>query len=376
MWRPRILVVDDDAAHRRTVDRVLGDTYEVTLASGSEEALRKTGGERFELALLDLRMPGMDGFDLMDRLKTDDPGLDVILMTGSVSDTDARLIRAMHGGAFYFVQKPFHRDVLLALVQRCLETRRLLRADREHAERLAAELEAARRFQQSLLPETSFSYSGIEGAALYEPCMELGGDLFEHAPAGKGAAILVADVAGKGVSAAMFTGMLKQAFRASAEEAFAPALVLQRAFAASRVFADGRYLTACAARMDAGSERLELVITAGHPPAYLLRANGDLERLEASADPLHPALPTWRFEQRTHRFSSGDLFFAFTDGLIESRRAEGDELFGVERLEETLRSAPRDSASGLITTLRGALSVFQDGRPPEDDLTLLSARRT
>jgi phosphoserine phosphatase RsbU/P len=374
--RPRILVVDDDTAQRRAVERVLEGTYEVVAAPGAGEALLRVKAAPFDLALVDIRMPGMDGLELLGHLKAVDPVLDVILMTGSTTDGDARLIRAVRGGAFYFIQKPFHRDVLLSLVQRCMEIRRLQRAERAHTERLATELEAARRFQDRMLPPTTAAYPGLELAICYEPSLELCGDFFEHESVQGGVALLLADVAGKGVAAAMLTGMVKQAFRGSAGEAFAPAIVLQRAFDGCKIYPGGRHLTACAARIRIVGDRLELLGTAGHPPAYLITGDGTLTQLPSSADPLHPAFDTWGFEQRTFDFGVGASFVAFTDGLIESRRAEEDEIFGIERVEEALRAAPRDSASILCRAIRESLRRFQQGRPPEDDLTILVARRT
>ena len=78
---------------------------------------------RPELAIVDIRMPDMDGFELMARLKGRFPALDVILMTGSVDDLDEKLVRAIRSPAFYFIQKPFDRDVLRTLVERCVELR-------------------------------------------------------------------------------------------------------------------------------------------------------------------------------------------------------------------------------------------------------------
>jgi serine phosphatase RsbU (regulator of sigma subunit) len=176
-----------------------------------------------------------------------------------------------------------------------MEIRRLQRAERTHAERLATELEAARRFQDRMLPSTAAEYPGIELAICYEPSMELCGDFFEHEAIQGGVALMLVDVAGKGVAAAMLTGMVKQAFRASAGEAFAPAMVLQRAFDGSKVFPGGRHLTACAARFWLAGNRLELLGTAGHPPAYLMSKDGEVEQLPATADPLHPAFDTWGF---------------------------------------------------------------------------------
>lgn len=376
MNRPRILVVDDDASQRRAVERVLEAMYEVVSVPGADEAMARVRQGAFDLALVDLRMPGMDGLELLGQLKLAEPGLDVILMTGSASDGDARLIRAVRGGAFYFIQKPFHRDVLLSLVQRCMEIRRLQRAERAHAERLAMELEAARRFQDRMLPPTTAEYPGLELAICYEPSLELCGDFFEHEAIPGGVALMLVDVAGKGVAAAMLTGMVKQAFRSSAGKEFAPAIVLQRAFDGSKLFPGSRHLTACAARVRFDANQLELLGTAGHPPAFHISSSGDVTQLPSTAGPLHPAYESWAFEPRALDFRAGDTFVAFTDGLMESRRAEEDEIFGIERIEETLRAAPRSSAAALCQAIRQALKEFQRGRPPEDDLTILVARRT
>jgi len=374
--RARILVVDDDAAHRRTVERVLEPVYEVETASGGAAALAAAGRERFDLAVLDIRMPGMDGFTLMGELKTADPELDVILMTGSASDADARLVRAIREKAFYFVQKPFHRDVLLSLVARCLDIRRLSRERAQQASHLAAELEAARRFQASMLPAARVVTPRLELAALYEPSLEMGGDFYDHvALAGDGLALIVTDVAGKGASAAMMTGMLKQAFHAAARDGYVPAAAGQRVFEACRLFPEDRFATAFCARIDPAQGMLEYVCTAGHPPAYLRRRSGDIERLEVSAQMLHPAFDTFHFEQRVAEIGPGDLLFAYTDGLFESRRANSDDWFGFDGIERVLAHCAGPAPDDL-RRVREALREFQAGRPCEDDLTMVAVRVT
>ena len=98
-------------------------------------------------------MPDLNGFDLMAQLKARFPSLDVILMTGSVDDLDDKLVRAIRSAAFYFIQKPFDREVLRTLVERCVELRRRREDHRQNLKRLEKELAEARTFQQSLLPE-------------------------------------------------------------------------------------------------------------------------------------------------------------------------------------------------------------------------------
>src|SRR6185369_9786610 len=143
------------------------------------DALEHAAAQRFDIALLDIRMPGMDGFDLMGELKVADPDIDVILMTGSVTDTDQRLSRAIREKAFFFLQKPFPRDVLLALVGRCLELRRLATEKRLRAAQMENELAAARSFQGSLLPPRVGTAGPLAIATLYESSRELGGDFFD-----------------------------------------------------------------------------------------------------------------------------------------------------------------------------------------------------
>ena len=119
----RILVVDDEPGMVRAVERVLGAAHRVIGSESSAQALALAHEFNPDLVILDIRMPELDGFELMVRLKANHPDVDVILMTGSVDDLDQKLIRAIRERAFYFIQKPFDREVLHALVDRCLELR-------------------------------------------------------------------------------------------------------------------------------------------------------------------------------------------------------------------------------------------------------------
>ena len=128
----------------------------------------------------------MTGFEVTRGLKAALPDVNVILMTGNAEEPDENLIRAIDEGAFYFIQKPFDRRVLLTLVNRCLELRRL-RGERElFLRRVERELEEARRFQLSLLPPPRFERAGVSVAARYIACTELAGDFYDYVEAGDG----------------------------------------------------------------------------------------------------------------------------------------------------------------------------------------------
>jgi phosphoserine phosphatase RsbU/P len=380
MSRPRILVVDDEPGMLRAIERILSSRYDVRAVRLPSAALEAASGSSFDVAILDVRMPEMDGFALMARLGEQQPDLDVIMMTGSADERDARLIRAIREKAFFFLTKPFDREVLLTLLQRCLETRRLSHENRAHVFRLECELRAAQVFQQSLLPERTGVLNGFEVSFLYEPCDELGGDFCDYVLREDAAgALLISDVSGHGAPSAMITGMVKQAFRAALREEFAPTAVLERIAAASRLFPDGKYVTATAVRFDRTSMWLEYAC-AGHPPGLFLGSDGSMAMLDTTAPLIHPALPDWRCEQRAVRMNRGDRLLLYTDGLPETQNVDGDE-FGFERLIALARqlSAPAGSVDvegpPLLTTLRDELSKFAGGRPMEDDLTLAVVRR-
>ena len=367
----RILVVDDEPGMLRAVQRVLSSQHEVACSGSSLEALRLALEFRPELAILDIRMPDLDGFELLSRLKLDHPDLDVILMTGSLSDPDRKLIRAIRGEAFYFLQKPFDREVLTTLVERCVRLRRLAEGNRRHLARLVAELAEARAFQHGLLPPQEATVEGVAICCRYHPCSELGGDLFDYAPAGRGrAALLVADVSGHGTSAAMLTGVVKSAFDSARGDGYDPAAVAGRVWAALRSFGDQRFVTMFCAIVDSLEGRLEFV-GAGHPPPLLWRVGQEPSTLSPTAPLISPALPRASWTKRTVPFDPSSRLLAYTDGITESQAEENP--FGAERLAAAALSRPGGGAELVDDVLR-AVREFMGARPASDDWTLLTAR--
>ena len=206
----RILVVDDEPGIQRTTQRILERRYHVRLASSGSEALAILDDEPYDLAIVDVRMPGMNGFELLKRIKAQHPDTEVIIMTGSVSNPEEKLVEALRERAFYFINKPFEKAVLEILVERCLERQRLERENRVHTLALEEDLERARAFQRILLPDWFPRVAGLRGDVVYEPSARLGGDFYDFFTLGPARfGMVLADVAGHGVQAALFTGMLK-----------------------------------------------------------------------------------------------------------------------------------------------------------------------
>jgi sigma-B regulation protein RsbU (phosphoserine phosphatase) len=365
----RLLVVDDEPGMLRAVERVLGRRHQVASYESPIDALAAARDYDPDLAILDVRMPNMDGFELMGRLQELVPGIDTILMTGSASEPDQKLIRAVRENAFYFIQKPFDSEVLRTLVERCLELRVLADENKRHVRRLEGELSQAQAFQRSLLPKESAVINGIALAGRYQPTSELGGDFFDFARVGTtGAALVIADVSGHGVSAAMLTGVVKAGFRAAQADDFDPVAVVEQVRGSLRGFGYHQFITMAAARID--GEVLEYV-GAGHP-CGLLRTAAGVTVLETTGPIISPVFPAGSWTATRHPFGAGTSLVLYTDGISEAR-SPADELFGDERIEAFVR----DSADGDGALLDGVLDAvrrWSAGRPFADDLTLVTAR--
>jgi len=372
--RPRVLVVDDEPAMLRSMERVLASEYETAAFLSPSLALAAAATWKPELAVVDIQMPGMDGFELLDRLKERDELIQVVLVTGSVDEVDQRLIRAVRGKAFYFVTKPFDREVLLALAERALETGRLERLRRDHVRHLEQEIEDARRFQESMLPPRTAEMAGLTLRAAYEPCVEAAGDLYDFALAGeRTAAVLVADVVGHGVSAAMLTSLVKSAFQRSHVDGFDPLQVVRRIHRSIHTFSPDRFVTLIAARIRTGPDPGLEVVNAGHEGGLLRLGDGSVEPLETSGPLVSPIIPdgSWHTEHRG--WGPGCELLLYTDGISEAEQR--GEQFGLGRLEDLLGAAtPGDPR--LLPGILSAVRRFVDHRPPEDDRTLVYVHST
>ena len=367
----RILVVDDEPGMLRAVERVLSGTHRVIGTGSSTDAISLAVEFKPQLAILDIRMPELDGFELMARLKSQQPELDVILMTGSLEDQDEKLIRSIRGHAFYFIQKPFDKELLKTLVERCLELRWHRDENQRHVERLKNELSAARVFQQGLLPAPEAVTKGLAICCRYTPCSELGGDLYDYAVDRSGqTALLIADVSGHGASAAMLTGIVKSAFRASHVDDYEPLCVVDRVWNTLMALGSERFVTLLAAVVAAEEHRL-VYVNAGHPAGLLWADDHRTARLESTGPIVSPALPASRWERLIVPIQEGDQLLMYTDGISEA--LVGDNEFGENRIKAAIE---RHAGGGgqLLDAILADLARHLGSHPQTDDLTLMTAR--
>ncbi len=236
---------------------------------------------------------------------------------------------------------------------------------------ISKELETARNIQQSILLATTPSAAGLEVIASYLPMAEVAGDFYDFPDQRNGRlVVLVADVSGHGVPAALIASMVKIAFAAQADHASDPARVIagmNHALCGKFEFA---YVTATYAFLDP-TRRVLAYASAGHPPILLLRASGEIESLEEGGLVL-AFTPDAPYSTASVPVNPGDRILLYTDGLLEAADLRG-AFFGDARLFESLRGAAALDLPASLAHLIGDLNAWRGPTAPlTDDVTLVA----
>jgi phosphoserine phosphatase RsbU/P len=385
----RLLVVDDNEMNRDMLSRRLRRLgYEVDVACDGAEALGLLSADSHDVLLLDIMMPGLDGYQVLERVKADAALRDLpVIMISALDDVDS-VVRCIELGADDHLPKPFNPVILRARVGACLEKKRLRDVERLHARSLERELEIGRQIQAGFLPDRLPVLPGWEISARFQPARQVAGDFYDVFTVADGGltALVVADVCGKGVGAALFMALFRSLLRATALQRFdgaaaagaAPGAGLREnirfvnEYIARTHSSANMFATAFCALLDPASGTLHYV-NAGHDPPVLAGAGG----VRAVLEPTGPALglmPGLEFQARTATIEPGETLLAYTDGVIDARSPSG-AAFGEDRL---LALAPRfgGAAGALLAGIDAALSEHTAQGAPYDDITLLAVSRS
>lgn len=240
-------------------------------------------------------------------------------------------------------------------------------------ERLRRELEVCRQIQVEMLPKQPLRVGLSEVKGVSVPAREVGGDFFNYFALPDGSlALLVGDVSGKGVGAALLMANAQAALRALMP--LEPDLVRLMADLDREVLSTTPpevFLTLFAAVLSPDGRSMRWV-NAGHNPPCVLRAAGAVERLEATGIPLG-MVEGIRHDERATALSPGDLLFFYTDGIVEAFDPQGEQ-FGSERLEALLAGAQRDGVDAVLARVDEAVRAFRAGAEPSDDATMMVLR--
>jgi phosphoserine phosphatase RsbU/P len=237
---------------------------------------------------------------------------------------------------------------------------------------LGLELEAARRVQSALLPTTLTPHPSLRSAVLYEPMVGVGGDLYDVSLGTDGVVrLLVADVSGHGVFAALLAAFFKMGYQVYSDRESGPAAVLGAVHRElCRSLDSGHFVTALAAWLDPTTGRLRYS-SGGHAPALLRHtATGQIERLLPTG-PIIGIIEESRFGEAEALLAPGDGLLLLTDGIIEASSGAG-EPYGLRRVETVVRRNPPGQPGELLQNLRIDLEEHQETMLLDDDYTALA----
>ena len=369
----RVLLADDQPHVLDALQLLLkGHGYRTEAATHPARVLQALEANEFDVVLLDLNYTrdttaGGEGLELVSQIRARDENLPLVVMT-AWSSVDLA-VEAMRRGASDFVQKPWQNSQLLDKLQVQIERARQLRQARQ---RRQDELQEAREIQNKLLPKKLPQVSDYEVAGMTQPVRFVGGDYYNVVRISDRQTVLcIADVAGKGMPAALLMSSLQAALKPLMWQKLAPRELCRRL---NRILCDltpvNKFISFFYAVLDDKANCLTYC-NAGHNPPLLVHANGGATELNAAGAVLGQ-FPDWVYEQSEVQLSRGDQLLMFTDGLVEACDQD-DEAFGEANL---IKVATKDSGAGateVMNALMQAASEHCSGRF-QDDASLVVLR--
>jgi len=378
-WTPsetaRILIADDQQHILDSLEILLGaQGFSTAAVTHPSRVLHALETQQFDAVLMDLNYTrgtteGGEGLELVSRIRTLDSLLPIIVLTAWSSIDLA--VDAMRRGASDFVQKPWdNKELLQKLHTQLSRAREQRRIQRLHDE----ELQEARRIQNSLLPTELPQVEGYEIAALTQPLRFVGGDYYSVVRINdRYTAFCIADVAGKGMPAALLMSSLQAALQPLVTQSLSPRELCRRL---NRILCDvtpvGKFISFFYAVLDRSENRLTYC-NAGHNPPLLVRADGQSLDLKSTGAVLGQ-FPHWVYEQGEVQMRSGDRLLLFTDGLVEVPNS-CDEPFGEHSVVRIARENPLFCARDLMALLISSASQHA-GAHFQDDASLIVVKAT
>ena len=379
-----ILVVDDNELNRDLLSRRLRrDGHTVIVAEHGRAALDRLVQQPFDLVLLDIMMPELTGYEVLEIMKGDASLAHIPVVMITAATEEESIVRCLQLGADDHLPKPFNPAILRARVGSSLAKKRLHDAEQRHAQALERELEIGREIQLGFLPDEIPAPAGWELRAHFRPARQVAGDFYDaFALPGGRVAIVLADVCGKGVGAALFMALFRSLFRALAEPQFAAASDVSEGLRTT-VQGTNDYIARTHGRanmfatvffgvLDPASGALEYV-NAGHELPAVFGADGALRARLAPTGPAVGLMPDLTFGVGRECIGRGETLLAYTDGVVDARNP-AEEAYGEERLMALLAEGSA-TAQALLERVDAALGAHIADAAQFDDVAMIAARR-
>lgn len=406
--RGDLLIVEDHAMNRDLLFRHLErQGHNVMAAENGHEALSMLRNRLFDVVLLDIMMPVMDGYQVLGRMKEADAWQNIPVIMISALDEMESVVRCIEMGAEDYLTKPFDPVLLKARVSAVLEKKRLRDKEQIYLRSLEREMEIGRDIQRSFLPELLPDVPGWEIAEYFNPARQVSGDFYDAflLSGGQRLAIVIADVCDKGVGAALFMGLFRSLIRAFAgmqysrnqtempenrenrsgdsvltetsdtlsiehESALKTIISMTNDYIAKNHSKSNMFATIFMGVINPETGSLTY-INGGHEPPVIIASGLVKERLKPTGAAVG-IMPDMNFDVGKTRIEPGETLLSFTDGITEALDPDGN-IFTKERLFKVISDDDPDHT--LLETIEKSLKEHTSGADQSDDITLLSVWR-
>ena len=403
-----LLVVDDNETNRDLLAHHLeSQGHSVAQAQNGHQALEMIHKDRFDLVLLDVMMPEMNGYQVLAHMKNDISWKNIpVIMISALGEMDS-VVQCIEMGAEDYLPKPFNPVLLKARINACLEKKRLRDMEQLYAKSMELELEIGQQIQCGFFPNALPKLPGWEIAAFFQAARQVAGDFYDAFLLcnGKQVGLVIADVCDKGVGSALFMVLFRSLIRVFSGQTHLCKHLCESFVAANKKTAGDMIIQQETVDIDQTNALVAVALTndyieknhsdmgmfvtlffgvlnpetgllsyinAGHEPLFIVGPTG----VKASLQPTGPAvgmMPDAKFKIEHIQLEPADILIGYTDGVTEARALNG-ELYTKKRLQSLLKQ-PVASAPELLERIKTSLFSYTENAPQSDDITLLAVQR-
>jgi sigma-B regulation protein RsbU (phosphoserine phosphatase) len=373
-----VMVVDDTEENIDILVETLGDDYEISVAMDGKSALEDISENPPDLILLDIMMPGMDGYEVCRRLKADPKtnGIPVIFITamGELEDEE----KGLELGAIDYIRKPITPTIVKTKVKNQLTAHlahaRELREGTATLEKIEKELQVARVLQMDILPRSFPERDDVDLFATLKPARQVGGDFYDFffLDADR-LCFVIGDVSGKGVPAALFMSAAKAWIKSTMQTDHNTDSILDTV---NKELAEDNdtctFVTVFLGILDLRNGNLSFS-NAGHNAPLLFQSGGEPEFLEGGKSMMLGIDDEIIYTSKSIQLQPGQCLCLYTDGITEAFNETNDE-FSDKRLKDFISRSTERPVKELVELLVQEVESFAGKRPQADDITVLALR--
>ena len=370
-----LLVVDDNSVNRLVLGRYLQQQgHTVAYAENGRQAVDMLRAQPFEMMLLDIEMPEMNGYQVLEEMRSDARLRDMPIIVTSALDEMDSVVQCIQMGAEDYLTKPIDQVLLKARIDASLEKKRLRDGQRDLLRKMEAELDFARNVQRSILPAQLPRTTGCDFGAVMIPARAVSGDFYEFIELDDNrVVVVVGDVSDKGVPAALFMALTYSLINAEARRALSPREALANV---NRYLLNmneaGMFVTVLYGILNRVTREFWYA-RAGHDQPIVLDADGQPLEIERKAGQILGILPAPALDEAHITLPASSTLLLFTDGATEAMDAAG-ELFGLRRVQAAFQLNRHASAQDICIRVWQVIEEFSAHQPPHDDVTLVAIK--